>query len=722
MGVVYKAQDTKLDRWVALKFLPAHLLGNEDIRVRFEREAKAAAALNHPNICPVYEIDEADGKSFISMAFIEGASLDKKIAQGPLPLDEALAIAQQIADGLQAAHEKSVVHRDIKPENIIVDPKGRVTIMDFGLAQLTEASRLTRTDETLGTTAYMSPEQTQGSGTDHRTDTWALGVVLYEMIVGEQPFKGDYDKAIMYSILNEEPEPITARRTGVPMQLENCVGKCLAKGAESRYQSTTELIVDLKSVLQRLESDHVGASTQAPGATSPAPVSAPTESAVWKQRAPWALSAALALLLALVSSLYWTQPRGAPALEVAPSELPRVAVLPLKTGEVDAEIESFADGMTEEITDGLSKFRHLLVVSASATAGIQEGDDVREVAKELGARFILDGSVRRAGSTIRVSLQLLDAATGSHLWAERFDHDLGADLFAVQDELTDRIVATIAGPFGVLTRSLSDLVKAKPIDSLTAHEGVLLAFDHWEQERPDSHAKTRTALEQAVKREPSHADALACLARLYLDEYKFSFNVQPSSLDRALEVAQRAVAADATSTLAFFVLAETHYFRREVNAFHSAADRAISLNPRNTYTAGYIAYYIALSGEWERGLEIVRDVIQLNPHHIPTVHFVFVDDHYFKGEYGQALEIAEQIRLTEHFYLHEALAAINGQLGRKEEARKHLERLVELAPDVARNIRAELSKWYPEEFLELRLEGLRKAGLDVDGGGGLISE
>ena len=241
MGVVYRAQDTKLDRTVALKFLPAHLLGDEDIRKRFEREAKAVASLHHPNICPVYEIDDVDEKAFIAMAFIEGESLDKKIEQGPLKLDQALAIAQQVAQGLEAAHEKGIHHRDIKPENLMVDAKGHVTIMDFGLAQLTEASRLTRTDETLGTTSYMSPEQTEGSGTDHRTDIWALGVVLYEMIVGDQPFKGDYDKAIMYSILNEEPEPITALRTGVPMELEVGVGKCLEKEPQRRYLEHSRL-------------------------------------------------------------------------------------------------------------------------------------------------------------------------------------------------------------------------------------------------------------------------------------------------------------------------------------------------------------------------------------------------------------------------------------------------------------------------------------------------
>ena len=246
MGVVYRAGDTKLDRPVALKFLPAHLLGDEDVRRRFEREAKSAAALSHSNVCVVHEIDEVDGKTFIAMELVEGQSLDKLVAKGPLKLDQALDIAQQVAKGLEAAHKRGIVHRDIKPENIMVGDDGHVTIMDFGLAQLTEASRLTRADETVGTVAYMSPEQTDGSGTDHRTDIWSLGVVIYEMITGQQPFKGDYDKAVMYSILNEEPEPVTAVRTGVPTELERVAAKCMAKAVNDRYGSAAEAERDLR--------------------------------------------------------------------------------------------------------------------------------------------------------------------------------------------------------------------------------------------------------------------------------------------------------------------------------------------------------------------------------------------------------------------------------------------------------------------------------------------
>ena len=254
MGVVYKAEDTKLGRTVALKFLAAHLLKDEEARKRFHREARADAALNHPNVCTVHEIGEANGRTFIVMEFVEGESLDKRIEQGPLKITEALDAARQVADALEAAHAKKIVHRDIKPGNVIVDEKAHVTVMDFGLALLTEESKLTQLDTTVGTAAYMSPEQIQGMEVDHRTDIWALGCVLYEMVCGQRPFKGLYDKALLYEIVQEEYEPITAVRAGVPMELEFIVGKCLAKPPGQRYQTSAELIVDLETLREKLKS------------------------------------------------------------------------------------------------------------------------------------------------------------------------------------------------------------------------------------------------------------------------------------------------------------------------------------------------------------------------------------------------------------------------------------------------------------------------------------
>ena len=254
MGVVYKAEDTKLRRVVALKFLRAELIEDPEHRERFLREAQAAAALDHPNICTIHEIDDDAGRTFLAMAFIEGLTVKDKIAQRPLKLDQALDIAVQTVQGLQAAHEKGIVHRDIKGANIMVTPPGQVKIMDFGLAQLAERSKLTETTTILGTPSYMSPEQARGEKTDRRTDLWSLGVVLYEMIAGRLPFVGERQEAVLYGISSEEPEPVTAQRAGLPLELEWIIGKALAKDRDERYQHAEDLLVDLRSLQKKLAS------------------------------------------------------------------------------------------------------------------------------------------------------------------------------------------------------------------------------------------------------------------------------------------------------------------------------------------------------------------------------------------------------------------------------------------------------------------------------------
>ena len=660
MGVVYKAEDTRLGRIVALKFLAAHLVSNADDRKRFFREARAAAVLSHPNICTVYEIGETDGRAFISMAYLEGRELADEIAEGPMEVQRVLDLAAQYADGLAEAHSKGIVHRDIKPANLFVTPNGRGVVLDFGLAQLASTdSRLTREGTTLGTVHYMSPEQTSGAEIDASTDVWALGCVLYETLAGDPPFRGHYEQAIVYSILNEDPEPLG---TSSPV-VEAVIRRCLAKDPGERYPDGEAL----HRALRELQS-------------SP--------------RSPSAATLA------------------------APAEVPRMAVLPLKTRAGDAEIESFGEGLTEEITAGLSQFRHLIVVSASAAAGFQGQAEVREISEALGARFVLEGSIRKAGSSVRVSVQLLDVATGAHLWAERFDRDLSATgLFAAQDELTDRIVATVADPFGVLTRSLVTHVRAKPIDTLTADEGVLLQFGHWQQVRPDLHAEARAALEAATDREPNHSEALACLSLLYLEEFYGRYNPRPHPLDRGLRAAQRAVELDATSQLAYLALAMAHYFRRDFGAFRMAADRVLALNPRDTLTIGMIGVMIAESGDWEAGLAILRKMMQLNPHHAGWLHFPFMWDHYRQGEYEQAADIGEKVNMPGMHWMHMGLAATHAQLGRMATAQRHLKTFIDVAPDFAQEARTELLKWFVPEMVEHVLDGLRKAGLAVDGDG-----
>ncbi len=302
MGVVYKAEDTKLKRIVALKFLSAIALGGEE-KSRFLREAQAAAALNHPNICTIYAIDEVDGQMFIAMEYIEGQSLREKIETGPLKIDEAIKFATQIADGLQAAHEKGITHRDIKSANIMITHKDQVKIMDFGLAKLARGgTMLTKEGMTLGTAAYMSPEQARGEVVDHRTDIWSLGVVLYEMVTGRLPFRGEYEAAMMYSLLNEEPEPLTSLRSNVPMDLERVVAKMLAKNPAARYQHVDELPVDLKTI---------DLSATGTSRISMAKVTRQTEkqSAFWLRAVPWITT----ILFAAALIANWVLQRPTPA-------------------------------------------------------------------------------------------------------------------------------------------------------------------------------------------------------------------------------------------------------------------------------------------------------------------------------------------------------------------------------------------------------------------------
>jgi serine/threonine protein kinase len=248
MGVVYKAEDTKLRRTVALKFLPSELTHIPEVKERFTREAQAAAALDHPNICTVFEFDEDEEKSFISMAYIQGQNLRKKIESGPLELEEALRIATQVTEGLQEAHKKGVVHRDIKSANIMIDARGQAKIMDFGLARMTGTTLLTQEGAAMGTIAYMSPEQARGEEVDHRTDIWSLGVVLYEMFCGQLPFKGDHEQTVLYSILNKKPKPITGLKADIPVSIEQVVSKALEKDLDKRYQQIDDLLDDLKSI------------------------------------------------------------------------------------------------------------------------------------------------------------------------------------------------------------------------------------------------------------------------------------------------------------------------------------------------------------------------------------------------------------------------------------------------------------------------------------------
>jgi eukaryotic-like serine/threonine-protein kinase len=436
MGVVYRAEDLSLGRHVALKFLPTHLSSDPDARRRFVHEAKAAAALDHSGICTVHEVGEADGQPFIVMALLEGRTLKERIATGPLPLPEALEVAAQVAEALHEAHGKGVVHRDVKPANIMLTPKGQAKVMDFGLAQVAGASQLTRSGSTLGTAAYMSPEQARSEAVDRRTDIWSLGVVLYEMVSGRRPFPGEHEAALLYGIQQGEPEPLTALRTGVPVELERIVGKCLAKDAGRRYQHADELAVDLRQLLAGL------------GA---APTTASTRTIRPSRRAPIRV-AALLLVLAIAAAGAWLFLRPGRGPSAADAALAVVDFEDLGGGSDSLSAAGLGGllqvGLIEKCPVRVVSPEYLQDLRRRSFAGAQgpiKSDQALTVARKAGATLLLSGQVgRRNGSTFAV-WRLVETTGGRGVWGQRV---VQADLVGLADDIIAQVVPLIASRAG----------------------------------------------------------------------------------------------------------------------------------------------------------------------------------------------------------------------------------------------------------------------------------
>jgi serine/threonine protein kinase len=379
MGVVYKAHDTKLDRDVAIKFLPHQVVAREQQRERFVIEAQAAAALNHPNIATIYAIEEADGETFIVMEHIEGQELKGKIAQGPLAIDEAVTIATQIAEGLQAAHKKDIVHRDIKSSNIMLTESGQVKIMDFGLAKVRGGLQVTREGTTVGTTAYMSPEQARGDEVDHRTDIWSFGVVLYEMLTGSLPFRSEYDQAVIYSILNEVPE----RMADVSPEMEQIVMRALAKNPGERYHSAADIARDLREIGDQR--------------------SGRIKVVMKKDKTPWLVGAAVVLLTAVAVYLFMPSAKHIQGKAVVKT----IAVLPFDDLSPKKDQGYFSDGLSEELINVLSKNPKLRVTAKTSSFSFKgTHTNIKTIAQTLIVKNILEGSVRKAGNNLRISADL----------------------------------------------------------------------------------------------------------------------------------------------------------------------------------------------------------------------------------------------------------------------------------------------------------------------------
>jgi serine/threonine protein kinase/tetratricopeptide (TPR) repeat protein len=685
MGEVYRAHDTKLGRDVALKVLPAEMAGDPQRLMRFQREARAVAALNHPHIVTIFSVEEADGVHLLTMELVEGQPLDRLIPEGGFPFERIVDIATALAGALAAAHEKGIVHRDLKPANVMVTSDGRVKVLDFGLAKETRSTGSSDATQTqgvqtevgvvMGTPAYMSPEQVAGEAVDCRTDLFSLGIVLYEMATGERPFKGRSPAELVSAILRDSPRAIAEVRADLPADLARVVRRCLEKDAQCRVQTARDVYNDLRDLARQ------------PATTVLEPVPRTAGSASGASRA---------------SEGFW------------------VAVLPFKYGGGNTDLTALAEGLSEDIVTGFSRFSYLRVISRSSSSRYaHELLDVRSAGKALGARYVMEGSLRQAGAKVRIAVQLVDTSSGAHLWAETYDRSFSPEtVFELQDDVVSRIVCTVADSHGVLPRSMSEAVRSKGSDQLSPYEALLHSFGYFERVSAEEHAVTRDNLERAVQQVPGHADCWAMLTILYVEEYIHGFNPKPDPLPRALAAARRAVEAAPSNHLAYHALATVLFYRRELQAFRNAADRAVALNPMDGYTAAYQGFLMAYAGDWERGCAWAERARKLNPHHPGWYWFPSVFDAYRKRDYRAAQDAALKINMPRFWRAHLALAVIRAQLGERDAARAALQQLLLLKPEFAASARQELGKTWDPDLVEHLMDGLRKAGLGTTDGEG----
>jgi TolB-like protein/Flp pilus assembly protein TadD len=631
MGVVYKAEDTKLKRAVAIKFLTLQLTLDPEAKERFINEARAASALEHHNICTIHEIDETgNGQTFMVMACYDGESLDEKIQRGPLRIEEAVDIALQIAQGLNKAHEKDIVHRDIKPANILITVDGVVKILDFGLAKLRGQTKVTREGTTLGTVSYMSPEQTKGDEVDQRSDIWSLGVVLYEMITGQTPFRGDYEQAVMYSILNEDPKPITGLRTGVPIELERLVNKTLVKNPVERYQQLDEILVDLRAITKTPESKEITLGQ--------------TKAKRSKITRKYIYAGIIIILFILLAGRYFLFPGG---LERAKA-INSIAVLPLENLSGDPEQDYFSDGMTEAVIAELGKIKPLRVISRTTVMRYKETDkSLPEIAGELNVDAIVEGSVLRAEDQVRITAQLIEARVDRHIWTDSYERNL-QDVLKLQREVAQDIAREIR--ISLTEQEEGILASATSIDP-EAHEAYLKGRFHWNKRTKEGLEKSVDLFERAIAYDPEYALAYAGLADAYIVLADLRYRTPRDCYPQAKELVEKALQIDEH-------LAEAYTTRAYITAMYewrwteaeAGFKRAIELNSNYATAHQWYSEYLNCLGRFDEAIQEAQEAQELDPLSV-MIHTNAGILFYNAGQFDRAVEqFRKALDIDDDFY------------------------------------------------------------------------
>jgi serine/threonine protein kinase/Tfp pilus assembly protein PilF len=605
MGVVYKAHDVRLRREVAIKFLPKEVAQDADRRERFYIEARAASALNHPNVGVIYDIDEFNGEHFIAMEYIRGKDLREWMGQAGRQTSEVLGLAMQIASGLHAAHEQGIVHRDIKPENIMVTPEGRVKIMDFGLAKIAGGTRLTLAGTIMGTVAYMSPEQIRGEDVDHRSDIWAFGVVLYEMLTLQCPFSGDMT-TMLYAITSKEAPHVSAMRNDVSPELEAIIAKTLAKNPADRYQDLGALIADLAKVNRgdASTSTILLRPTLALEEQERRALTKPFFAALRRRKVLRNLIAALvaATMLSAGVIIYrsWNPP---PPIE-------SIAILPLRDASADMNTAYFSDGITAELVSSLRSLSSLRVLQFSGAAELkQQLADPLVAGKKLNVDAVLQGSVSSQVERITLDVVLLDVRSGSRIWEGNYNNSL-SEVFSVFEDIRNNVIAELDLPTTPATRRSPAVYATSNAD---AYKSYLLGMYSARKNKKDDVALSIEYFLQTLQKDSQYVPALVemALSRQYLYQRGWDENIQ--GLADAEANCRKALRLDSTNAQAVAVLGGIETLRGNLQTALEFHERALSLDPQNKLALSGIAYLYLARGEPMKALTYYKQVERIDP-------------------------------------------------------------------------------------------------------------